>query len=58
MAALDAKDFPTARHHLSYVPRDTPGTEALRHRCQVEEDAWDQAQEAAKVSTTPHEVTR
>jgi hypothetical protein len=49
-AALDAKDFPTCRHHLMYVPRDMPGAQALRERRAREEDAWDraQAQEAVR----------
>lgn len=57
-AALDAKDFPTARHHLGYVPRDAPGAEALRERRRLEEDAWDQARDAARASSPTEEVTR
>jgi hypothetical protein len=46
--ALDAKDFPTCRHHLMYVPRETAGAQALMDRRAREEDAWDRAQDEAK----------
>jgi hypothetical protein len=57
-AALDAKDFPTCRHHLLSVPPETPGAEALIERRRIEEDAWDQAQDAARASNPLNEVSR
>jgi hypothetical protein len=57
-AALDAKDFPTCRHHMMYVPRETPSAESLRERAHREEDAWDLAQDAARASNPTKEVSR
>ena len=38
-AALDKGDFPTCRGHLSYVPKETPGCEALMAEARAKEDA-------------------
>lgn len=56
--AIDAKDFPTAWHHLSDVSRDAPGAEALIERCRQEEDAWEKAKKAAPLSAPTREVAR
>ena len=38
-AALDKGDFPACRGHLFYVPRETPGCEALMAEARAKEDA-------------------
>lgn len=42
-AALDKGDFPTCRGHLFYVPKETPGCEALMAEARAKEDAADEA---------------
>lgn len=37
--ALDKGDFPTCRGHLFYVPKETPGCEALMAEARAKEDA-------------------